>query len=137
MDNRSILETIGDSFKDLLESAVEWTPRILAAILLLIVGFIVARIVSKLVGRLINALEENKTVKNVAKKLDITVINISDLVALLTKWAVLLIFLIAAVDALGIAVLTDTFNEILSVSTKYICCSINTCCEHTYGQCCI
>lgn len=114
MDDRSILETIGDSFKDLLESAVEYTPRILAAIFLLIVGYIVARIISKLVGRLIGAIEDNKTVKNVAKKLDIKVVNISDLVALLTKWAVLLIFLIAAVDALGIAVLTDTFNDILA-----------------------
>lgn len=114
MDDRSILETIGDSFRNLLESAVEYTPRILAALLLLIIGFIVARIISKLMGRFINAIEENATVKNVAKKLDITVVNISDLVAMLTRWAVLLIFVIAAIDALGVAVLTDTFNEILA-----------------------
>lgn len=124
MDNRSILETIGDSFRNLLESAVEYTPRILAALLLLIVGYLVARVVSRVMGRFIDAIENNKMVKDVANRLDITVVNVSDLVAMLTRWAVLLIFVIAAIDALGVAVLTDTFNQILAFLPKIFAAAV-------------
>ncbi len=113
MEDQSVLETIEDSFLDLVDSAVEYAPRVLAALLLLLVGFIVARFVSKWLGKAVDYIEDDKRVMNTADALGVNVLKISDVVALVTRWAVLLIFVSAAVDALGVDVLTDTFNSVL------------------------
>ena len=113
MDDRSITETIKDSFLDLVDSAVEYTPRILAALLLLLAGLIVSRWLSKLIGRAIDTIETDKRVLSFAKRLNINVVNLSDIAALVTRWAILLIFVSAAVDALGVSVLTETFDELV------------------------
>lgn len=113
MDDRSILETIQDSFLNLVEEAVDYIPRVLAALVLLLVGFIVARFVSKLLGKLVNMIEKDKRVTKAANSLGLTVDRASNVVELAAKWSILLIFFSAAVDALGIAVLTETFKQLL------------------------
>lgn len=111
--DRSILETIQDSFSNIADKTVDYAPNVLAALLLLLVGIVVAGFVSKLLGKLFNLVETNKNVLQAAKKLGVNVISVSDFVALLTKWSIILVFVNAAIDALKIGALSDTFSKIL------------------------
>lgn len=113
MDDSSILETIQDSFSNIADRIVDYAPNVLAALLLLLVGIVVAGFVSKLLGKLFNLVESNKNVVQAAKKLNVNVINVSDFVALITKWSIILVFVNAAIDALNIDALSDTFSKIL------------------------
>jgi len=113
MNSGNIVDTIQDSFLDLVDGAVDYVPNILAALALFVIGLILAGVISTLVGRLVTAIEKNKTVLSTAKRFNLKIIGVSDITALVTRWAILLIFINAAVDALGVTVLTDTFDKII------------------------
>lgn len=113
MDSKGVIETIQDSFLGVVDKTVAYAPKVLVALLLVIVGVVVAGFVSNLLGRLIAFVENNDSVNKTAKKLNVKVVSVSDFVTLITKWTVLLIFINAAVDALGVSVLSDTFNKML------------------------
>lgn len=114
MDDRNFVDTITDSYYDLVDGAVEFAPKILVAILLVIIGLILAKLVSKLVGKAVNFLENSKPVKAGLKELGVKDLDIDGIVAMFTRWVIMIIFLSAAVDALGLQVLTDTFDSIIA-----------------------
>ncbi|MCA9332728.1 hypothetical protein KDA00_02540 [Candidatus Saccharibacteria bacterium] len=113
MGNSDFVQTIQDSFLDVVDGTVEFLPRLLVALLLLIVGFILAKYISHWLGKALGYLENSKPVKNTTSSLGVKEIDVSGIITIFVRWAVLLIFIAAAVDVLGLAVLTDTFNAIL------------------------
>ncbi len=118
MENNDLLTTIKDSFYDLTSRIVSYIPEIVVALLLVLIGFIVAKALSKLVSNSIGYIEKNKWTKKFFDSIDVTMVKVSDIAALFTKYAVLLIFLSAAVDVLGLEVLSNTFDSILAFVPK-------------------
>ncbi len=124
MGDRNFVDTIKDSWYDLVDGAVEFAPKILVAILLLVIGVIVAKYVSKLVGKAFDFVENSKPVKTGLNELGVKNMDIDSVVATFTRWAILIVFLSASVNALGLRVLTDTFNSIIDFIPNILAASI-------------
>lgn len=111
--DKSVLDTLEDSFLELIDGAVAFLPKLLVAGLLLLVGFVVARLISKLVAKFVNYVETSKPVVKTLESLGVKPLDVDQVVGLFTKWAVLLIFLSAAVDVLELDALTSTFDALI------------------------
>lgn len=113
MENENVLETIKDSFLDVVDTTVDYIPNVVVALLLVFVGWLVANFVSKWVGKLVEYVETNKQVVGTLNKLGASAIDVDGVVEIFTKWTILLIFVSAAVDVLGFSVLSDTFDALV------------------------
>ncbi len=113
MGEENFIDTLKESWYDLVDGFVEYTPRIVVALLLILVGMLLARFVSKWVAKFVDMLESSDPVKKTAKSIGIKKLDIDSIVRIFTYWAILLIFFSAAVDVLGLQVLTDTFNALI------------------------
>ena len=118
MENNDFVTTITNSFYELVDGAVAFVPKLIVALLLLLVGFIVARAVSKLVRAGLSYIENNSMTQKFFSSVDVTMITISDITALFVRYAILLIFINAAVDVLELQVLSSTFDAILAFVPK-------------------
>lgn len=114
MEDSNFLETLEESWNNLVDGFVEYTPRIVVALLLLLVGFLLAKFVSKWVAQLVDMIEKSDLVKRTTKSIGVKELDVDGIVRIFTYWAILLIFFSAAVDVLGLEVLTDTFNALIS-----------------------
>ena len=110
----NFVDTLKESWYDLVDGFVEYTPKILVALLLLLVGFILARFISKWVAKLVDVVENSEPVKKTVNSIGVKELDIDGIARIFTYWAILLIFFSAAVDVLGLQVLTDTFNSLIS-----------------------
>lgn len=113
MEDKSVVETLEDSTLDLVDGAVAFVPKLLAALLLLLAGLVIARILSKIVGKIVNYVEESKPVVNTFDQLGVKPVDVDGVVSVFVRWAVILVFLSAAVDVLGLPALTDTFSALV------------------------
>lgn len=113
MNDESVLDTIKDSFLDIVDGTVDFLPKLLAALLLVLVGVVLAKYVGRWIGKLVDYLENSKPVKSTLEGLGAKEIDIDGVVELFARWTILLIFFSAAVDVLGLTVLTDTFNALV------------------------
>jgi len=113
MASSNFVDTIKESWFDLVDGFIEYIPRVLVALLLVFVGMILARFVSKWVAKFVDMLEKSAPVKKATSDMGIKDLDIDSVVRIFTHWAILLIFFSAAVDVLGLQVLTDTFNSLI------------------------
>ncbi len=113
MEEENFVDTLEESWNSLVDGFVEYTPKIVVALLLLLVGFILARFISKWVSKLVDTVENSEPVKKTMNGIGVKDFDVDGIVGIFTYWAILLIFFSAAVDVLGIDVLTDTFNSLI------------------------
>jgi hypothetical protein len=118
MNDTDFVTTIKDSFYDLADSIVAFMPKLVVALLLLLIGVVVARVTGKLINAALSAIEKNKYTKKFFDAVEIKMVSISDMVGLFVRYAVLLIFVNAAVGVLGLEVLSETFDAILAFVPK-------------------
>ena len=118
MNDTDFVTTIKDSFYDLADSIVAFMPKLVVALLLLLIGVVVARVTGKLINAALSAIEKNKYTKKFFNAVEIKMVSISDMVGLFVRYAVLLIFVNAAVGVLGLEVLSETFDAILAFVPK-------------------
>lgn len=114
MGDESVLSTIKDSFYDLIKKVIDFAPEVLVALVLLIVGLFVAKLLSNLLIKLLNYIEKHKMVNDAFNKLGISMVSVSGVLGLFLHWTILLIFISAAVDVLGLTVLSETFSSLIS-----------------------
>ncbi len=124
MNNVTVWDTMRESWLNLVQGSIEFLPKLLVALLLLLVGVVVARVISKLVGKLVDMIESSKVVEESLAKLGSKPIDIDGIVALFTKWAILIVFLSAAVDVLGLQVLTNTFDSLVAFVPNILAASV-------------
>ncbi len=110
----NIVDTLETSMLELVDGAVTFVPKLLVALLLLMIGSIVARVISGFIGRALRFVENHKFVTGTLADLKISTVAVSGILSTVAKWAIMLIFWGAAVDVLGLEVLTDTFNALLA-----------------------
>jgi hypothetical protein len=109
--------TLRASFSNVLYSVAEFLPNFVVAIVIVIVGWIVGVIVGKAVAHIIRALkvdnalrgtEVEKTVHRGGFKLDI-----GALLGGIVKWFLIVAFLLAALDVLGLAQVNFFLQSVL------------------------
>jgi len=113
MQNTNFVDTLQQSWYDLVDGFVEYAPRIIVALLLLGVGMLLAKFISKWAGKLVDMFEKSDLVTKTTNSMGIKKIDVDGIVRIFIYWAILLIFFSAAVDVLGLSVLTDTFNALI------------------------
>jgi len=113
VEDKSLAEEIQDSFVDLVDRGVDILPKLLAAALLLVIGILLAKLVSNWVGKGFKFVETHPSYRSFLSKIGMNVMNLNSIVALLTQWTILVIFISASVDVLELTVLTDTFQSII------------------------
>lgn len=114
MEDTNFIDTLEESWNSLVDGFVEYAPRVVVALLLLLIGFLIAKFISKWVAKLVEVAENSEPVKKAAKSVGVKQLDVDGIVRIFTYWAILLIFFSATVDVLGIEVLTDTFNSLIS-----------------------
>ena len=113
MEDGNFVDRLEDSFLDIADGAADFVPKLLVALLLVIIGMILARYISHWIGKLVDYVEKSKQVKSTTESLGIREVDIDGVVAVFVRWTIMLIFFSAAVDVLGLPVLTDTFNALV------------------------
>lgn len=108
---------ITNAVSDSLRAIANYLPHLIAAIIIFLIGVLVAVIIRNLVVRLLNAVNLEKALANTGipealKKTDSS-LSVTQLVGELLRWTVILIFLVPAVQQLGLSSLSDIINAIL------------------------
>jgi len=110
-------EAITVSLIGLWERFLNFLPALLGAIIVFVVGWIVASVLGKLIEKLIKSIKVDQALEKVGfnKKLGEVGISetISELIGGIIKWFLVLVFLMAATDILGLVQVTSFLNSII------------------------
>jgi len=109
--------SVGQALNDSLIATANLLPNLLAAIIIFIVGVIVAIILRGILIRILAAVNFEKALSTTgipqALKRTETTLTVSSLLGELLRWFVILIFLIPAVDQLGLGAVNDVLKSLL------------------------
>jgi hypothetical protein len=110
-------EAITISLMGLWERFIMFVPALIGAIIVFVVGWIVASVLGKLVEKLIKSIKVDQALEKVGfnKKLGEVGISetVSEFIGGLVKWFLILVFLMAATDILGLIQVTAFLNSII------------------------
>ncbi len=119
----NIQEILFQTFQKLLEQLFLFTPKVLGAIVLLIIGIIIAKIITNILQK---GLEKTGFDKLGEKLNTIEIIQrfgsikLSKLVAKMLYYFIMLVFVTAATETLGMKVLTDMVTSLVNLIPKLI-----------------
>jgi len=107
-----------ENFDRLFSEVLSWLPAVGAALALLIGGWLVARLIQALLGGLLHRLGldhlgERAGAAKVLQNLGLQS-TLSGLLARFFFWVILLVFLLAAADTLGMSQVTDTLRQLVA-----------------------
>ncbi|MFA4817649.1 MAG: hypothetical protein WC608_02870 [Parcubacteria group bacterium] len=110
-------EAITISLLGLWERFIMFVPALVGAIIVFVVGWIVASVLGKLIEKLIKSIKVDQALEKVGfnKKLGEVGISetVSEFIGGLVKWFLILVFLMAATDILGLVQVTSFLNSII------------------------
>jgi len=110
-------EAISYSLIDLWVRFIEYVPTIIGALLVFLLGVIIASILGKLIERIVRAIRIDQAIDRVkiGEKLKEHGIEItfSHFFGKVVQWFLVLVFLMAATDILGLNQVTDYLNSII------------------------
>lgn len=110
-------EAITVSLLGLWERFIMFVPAFVGAIIVFVVGWIVASVLGKLIEKLIKSIKVDQALEKVGfnKKLGEVGISetVSEFIGGLVKWFLILVFLMAATDILGLVQVTSFLNSII------------------------
>ncbi|MDP2720810.1 MAG: hypothetical protein Q8O75_02620 [bacterium] len=114
---KEIGNSIAQAITDSLTATANLLPNLLASIVIFIVGVIIASILRRILIRLLEAISFEKALASTgipqALKKTETTLTITSLLGELLRWFVILIFLIPAVDQLGLGAVNDVLKSLL------------------------
>ncbi|GAB3333411.1 mechanosensitive ion channel [Larkinella ripae] len=124
----AFVDILGNTFTTLINQFIDFVPRIIGAAFILAVGFGVAKalavLVSKLLERIgLNRIGDRLTEIDFIKRLK-TEIKLSDIVAKVLYYFVLLIFLMAATETLGVSAITAMVKSLVDFIPRLIAAAI-------------
>jgi small-conductance mechanosensitive channel len=110
MDYSQVVAGVRDSFSDVIAWLRVQQPRLFGAAALLVVGWVLALVLRLLASRVVHALGRLVPRHLLRRGLPQSTLDrqVSDIVGLVVFWAVLLFFLAAAADTLGLSVLSTS-----------------------------
>jgi hypothetical protein len=124
----NITEVLLNTFQTLIDQFVEFVPRILGAIVILLIGVGVARIIAFIVRRVLAQVGFDKIGSrlneiSIIKQLN-TEIKLSDIVAKVLYYFILLVFITASTETLGVAAITEMVSSLVNFIPKVIAAAI-------------
>ncbi len=119
-----ITQIILDTFSSLINHAIDFFPRLIYCILILLIGYFIAKSISVIVKKILekvgfNRIGDRLNKISVIQKLR-TDIRLSDIVATLIYYFILLIFLPIATETLGIDAITNMVLNLVNYIPKFI-----------------
>ncbi|MBD2699053.1 mechanosensitive ion channel [Spirosoma sp. BT702] len=123
-----LTEIIRNTFQNLIDQFVDFVPRLLFAIIILAIGFGIARLISFIVLRVLgkvgfdkigHRLNEIKLIKQLK-----TEVKLSEILAKVLYYFILLVFVKAATEKLGVAAITEMVASLIQFIPKLIAAAI-------------
>lgn len=113
-----IIEGIQLGFVDAVQSVIGFTPKILAAFLVLLIGLVIGKLVGSVIARILESLKINKVIEEtpLGELIRSTGMNVNEFLSAFTRWFIYLIFIMAAVNILDI----DVFSQFLQRTVNYM-----------------
>ena len=110
-----IITTIMESFATAIGTMIEWIPAIVAALIILLIGWFAGKLVGKIVGTIIDkiglgAAMDKTIIGDAVKSSGMTTAKFFDV---LVRWFIYIIFIMAAINVLGIELLIDFMNQLV------------------------
>ncbi len=114
-----IFQTWGSAFTASLQNLwygfISFVPALFVAVIIFIVGWVVASIIGRAVAQVISALKIDKAlasagVDDVLSKAGLT-LNTGNFIGWIVKWFIIIAFLVASLDLLGLTVITDFLSN--------------------------
>lgn len=124
----NLTEILRNTFQTLIDQFVEFVPRILGAVVILLIGVGVARLAAFIVQRVLgkvgfdkigNRLNEISVIKQLG-----TEIKLSEIIAKVLYYFILLVFITAATETLGVAAITEMVSSLVNFIPKLIAAAI-------------
>ncbi|WP_080058872.1 mechanosensitive ion channel family protein [Spirosoma aerolatum] len=123
-----LTEIIRNTFQTLINQFVEFVPRLLGAIVILLIGIGFARLVAMIVRRVLgkvgfdkigNRLNEISIIKQLK-----TEIKLSEIIAKVLYYFILLVFIKASTEKLGVGAITEMVASLINFIPKLIAAAI-------------
>lgn len=109
--------SVTSALSDSLVATANLLPKLLVAIIIFIIGVIIAALLRAALMRLLNAINFEKVLESTgipqALKKAETSLTVTSLLGELLRWFIILIFLIPAVDQLGLGAVNDVLKSLL------------------------
>ena len=110
-----ILDTIMESFATAIGTMIEWIPAIIAALIILLIGWFAGKFAGKIIGAIVDkigfgAAMDKTMFGDIVKSSGMTTAKFFDV---LVRWFIYIIFIMAAINVLGIALLIDFMNKLV------------------------
>ncbi len=107
--------SIGDALMQALYSVIAFLPNIIAAIIILIIGWIVGRVLGSVISKVLDKIGVDDALRktSLGQAIEDSGTNIVHLFDLIVRWFVYLIAILAAVDILQFAILSDLFQDFI------------------------
>ncbi|GAB3738002.1 mechanosensitive ion channel family protein [Spirosoma lituiforme] len=124
----NLAEVVRNTFQNLINQFVEFVPRIVGAMLILLIGvgfarlaaFIIRRVLNQVgLDRIGNRLNEISFIKRLK-----TEIKLSEIIAKILYYYILLMFITASTQTLGVAVISDMVASLVNFIPKLIVAAI-------------
>ncbi|GAB3784490.1 hypothetical protein GCM10028818_44250 [Spirosoma horti] len=124
----NLAEVIRNTFQNLINQFIEFVPRIFGAMLILLIGVGVARLASFIIQRVLgrvgfdkigNRLNEISIIKQLK-----TEIKLSEIISKILYYYILLMFITASTETLGVAVITDMVSSLVNFIPKLVVAAI-------------
>ncbi|WP_020597100.1 mechanosensitive ion channel family protein [Spirosoma panaciterrae] len=123
-----LTDIIRNTFQTLINQFVEFVPRLLGAIVILLIGIGFARLVAMIVRRILgkvgfdkigNRLNEISIIKQLK-----TEIKLSEIIAKVLYYFILLVFIKASTEKLGVGAITEMVSSLINFIPKLIAAAI-------------
>ena len=123
-----LAEVVRNTFQNLINQFVEFVPRIFGSMLILLIGIGIARLTAFIIQRVLdrvgfdkigNRLNEISIIKQLK-----TEIKLSEIIAKVLYYYILLMFITAATETLGVAAITEMVSSLVNFIPKLIVAAI-------------
>jgi hypothetical protein len=117
-------EVLRNIFNTLINQFVDFVPRLVGCLIILAIGYVVARVVRVVIGKVLNQvgfdrIGDKLNEIGIIKQLK-TEIRLSDIVAKILYYYILLIFLTFSADKLGVSTITNMVMSLVTFIPKLI-----------------
>jgi hypothetical protein len=124
----NLAEILRNTFQTLIDQFVGFVPRLLGGLVILLIGIAVARIVTLIVRRILERIGFDKIGDrlneiSIIKQLK-TEIKLSHIVAKVLYYFILLVFITAATETLGVDAITEMVSSLVNFIPKLIAAAI-------------
>ncbi|SOD88799.1 mechanosensitive ion channel family protein [Spirosoma fluviale] len=124
----NLAEILRNTFQTLIDQFIDFVPRIIGAFVILLIGIGVARLAAFVVQRVLGRVGFDKIGDrlnqiSVIKQLN-TEIKLSEIIAKVLYYFILLVFIMAATETLGVAAITEMVSSLVNFIPKLLAAAI-------------